>query len=260
MKKITLILAILIGILLILFIGKDIFAKIAIETAVRQATGLELSMQRLNIDVINTLIEVKGLELHNPSGYPGKAMFDVPEIYMDIEHEDLFKGKFHAPQMRLDVRELTVIKNEKGKLNLNSLKSVKAAKKAKPEEAKPAETKKTSRIQIDQLELRIGKVTFEDYTQGPTPFVKEYNLNFKENYENITDPRQLVSLIVVKALVKTEISKLTHFDVGPLKLDVLEQLEGAESFTVKAQEAVRQTWQATQETAKDLTEKIKQAF
>ena len=252
MKILTPVLALIIGILIIFAISKNIILKAAIEGGVKAATGLQLTMDSINLDLINTMIEVKNLRLYNPKGFPDKIMCEIPKFYLDIELSDLFKGRIHISQMTLELKELTVEKNADGKTNIDSLKPV---KESKEEKEKPAEGKKEKpkgeapKLQIDVLNLKVGQVYYKDYTQPGGPSVKEYNVNLDDKYENITDPKALVSLILVKALMKTQIAKLTDIDMTDLKSMVKDQLPGPEAFQTSAEEV-----------AKDVAEKFKSLF
>ena len=252
-KTLTLILAIIIGIFVLFAIGKNVILKAAIEGGVKAATGLHLTMDKLNIDFINTLIEIKGLKLYNPKGYPEKIMCEIPEIYLDLELGDLFKGKVHMAKMTLDLKELVVIKNAEGETNINSLKPVQKTK--EEAEEKPAEKKEEKakgeapKFQIDVLNLKVGRVIYKDYTQPGEPAIKEYNVDIDDQYKNITDPNALVSLILVKALMKTQIAKLTNLDMTDLKSVVKGQLPKTEAFQTTAEEM-----------AKNVAEKFKSLF
>jgi len=137
--------------------------------------------------------------------------------------------------MRIDMKEFTVVKNEKGELNLNSLKVVQAQREGKrPQEKTAQEGKKAPEVQIDSLGLKIGKVIYKDYSRGGKPSVQEFNVNINEKYENITDPYSLVSLIVVKTLMNTSIARLTNFDLGGLQGTVSDTLSSAQKVAAKA--------------------------
>jgi len=107
-------------------------------------------------------------------------------------------------------------------------------------------------LQIDVLELKIGKVVYKDYSKGTPPKSKEFNVNIDERYENITDPRAFISLIMVKALKNTTIASLTNFNLGALQENVAGKLkETTQKVVETADKAI--------ETGKDLEEKVKEA-
>ncbi|MFC1807633.1 hypothetical protein ACFL0T_04620 [Candidatus Omnitrophota bacterium] len=270
MKKLLIVVGIIVAIAVVLSVGKNVIVKSAIESGTKAVTGLTLKMRGLNIGIIKTLVGIKELKLHNPKGFVDKVMLNMPEIFVDYDLGAIIKGKVHLNEMRINLKEFMVVKNEKGELNLDSLKVVQAQKEGKkPETKEKAKGKgKVPEIQIDRLSLKIGKVIYKDYSRGGKPKVQEFDVNLDEKYENITNPYSLVSLIVVKALMNTSIARLTNFDLGGLKGTVSDTLGSAQKIATesvtKAKEAIGQTTEslkktteATKQSVADATEGIK---
>jgi hypothetical protein len=204
----------------------------------------------MNIGILNTLIGINGLQLFNPPGFVDKLMVDLPEVYVDYNFGAFIKRKVHLEEVRLDLKEFSVIRNEKGELNLDSLRVVEEKKEEKieGEEGKEEEKTKMPELQIDVLELKIGKVVYKDYSKGTPPKVREFNVNIDERYENITNPRAFISLIIVKALKNTTIARLTNFNLGALQENVAEKLK-------ETTQKVMETADKAIETGKDDVEK-----
>ena len=257
MKKLVSILIVVLVVLFVLSFAKDMIIKTSVEKGVEVVTGLPLKMKSLTVGIIKTLVGIKDLKVYNPAGYKDKVMLDMPEIYVDYNLPDIIKGKVHLNDVRLDLKEFVVVKNEKGELNLNAIKTVQTQK----EGAKPAEAKekgKAPEIQIDNLQLKIGKVIYKDYSKGGAPSVQEFDINLNERYQNIDDPNKLVSLIVVKALMNTSIAKLTNFDLKGMQGTIGDTLANAQKVVGQAQEVLTQTTQQAQEAVKGTTEVLKQ--
>lgn len=244
MKKLIIIILILFA---IVAVTKNFVTKIVISTGVQAITGLKLNIKSVDIGIFETLIGIKGLEIFNPDGFEDRLMADVPEIYADYNIRGLLKKKVHFSEIRLDLKELVVVKNEKGELNLNSLKVVK-----KKESADVKNSRKKSNLEIDSLQLKIGKVTYKDYSSGTTPKVREHSLNINERYRDIKDSRALARLVLFKALVNTGISGITNFDVASLGEGLGDTLGSASRVAGKAAGKVLET---TGDVAKDVTEK-----
>ena len=260
MKKLGIIIAVLLVVVLVLSVGKNIIAKTAVEKGVELVTGLKLRISKLNIGVINTLVGIKDLTLYNPKGYKDRVMVNMPEIYVDYDLGAIIGGNIHLNDIKINLNEFVVIKNEKGELNLDSLKVVQAQKEGKP----PQEKEKAPDIKIDKLQLTIGKVIYKDYSKGGEPSVREFNINLDETYADITDPYSLVSLIVVKALMNTTIASLTNFNLSGLEGTVGETLTKAEEVVAQTaaqvNEVVATTSKTVSETASKITDKFKLPF
>ena len=206
--------AIVLVILIALFFGKNVVIKTSVTAGVRAMTGLKLSIRSMDFGIFKTLIGINELQLYNPSGFVDKLMIDCPEIYVDYDLGAFMKGRTHLEEVRLNLKEFIVVKNEAGELNLDSLKVVKEEEVIDKDKK---EKSKTRELQIDILELRIDKVVYKDYSKGTPPKVKEYNVNIDDRFENITDPKTFGRLIIVKALKNTTIARLANFDIEKLQ-------------------------------------------
>ncbi|MDD4956864.1 MAG: hypothetical protein PHH49_02550 [Candidatus Omnitrophica bacterium] len=273
MKKIIIVTVIsILAVVMVFAIAKDVLVKVAVERGVELVTGLRLRVDSFRVGILNTKVDIDGLRLFNPKGFADKVMLDMPDIYVDYDLPAITKGTIHLYDMRIYLKEFTVVKNEKGELNLDSLKVVQQKGGAR----EPAGAKgKLPAMQIDSLHLKIGRVLYKDYSGGGKPKVQEFPLNLDEKYSNINDPNKLVSLIVVKAIMNTTIARLTNFDIGPLKGIISDTLATAQKLTGQtvavATETLSKTTEQAQgmvkgatgtitETTKELTNVIKLPF
>jgi len=268
MRKLFIIVSIIFVLLVAVFFGKNLIVKTSVKAGVKAMTGLKLNIKSMNVGILNSLIGIDGLQLFNPPGFVDELMVDLPEIYVDYDLGAFIKRKIHLEEVRLNLKEFSVIKNEKGELNLDSLRVVEEKKeeKVEGEEKKEKEKTKMPELQIDVLELKIGKVVYKDYSKGTPPKSKEFNVNIDERYEDITDPRAFISLIIVKALKNTTIARLTNFNLGALQENVAGKLKettqkvmetadkvietGKDDVGKKVKEAAKETIEKTTDTLK----------
>jgi len=231
---------ILVGALVIfaaLSVLKDVIVKVSVEGAVEFVTGLKLRIGDFHVGMLRPVVHIRGLTVYNPRQFPDRVMVDMPEIYVNYDLGAILRQEIHLREVRLDLREFVVVKNRNGELNLNSLKVVKTQKEAKRGGGVPKEAG-APKIRIDDLRLKIGKAVYKDYSAGPAPSVKEFNINIDERYTNITNPYSLVSLIVVKALKNTTISGLTNFDINGLTNTISDTLSKVQGVTTQARQMV----------------------
>jgi hypothetical protein len=206
MKKLAIVFAIILVIIGGLIIFKNIIAGNLVTQGVKAVTGLTLEIGRLDIGVFKPVVEVSNLKLFNPPDYPDKLMADIPAFYADYDLGAFLKGKIHFRQLQINLKTLEVVKNEKNKVNLESLEAL-----------KPKGTGPAPEIKIDKLVLDIGKVSYVDYSIFHQPKTSEFNLNIHETYENIDNPQALVNIILTKALMNTTIGNLEKLGLSPLK-------------------------------------------
>ncbi|MCK5306921.1 MAG: hypothetical protein KAJ66_07310 [Candidatus Omnitrophica bacterium] len=228
MKKPVKILVLLAVFFLGLFFCRNLIVKALLSSSVRAVTGLELDIESVNLDIFGSSIGVGGLVLYNPERYADRVMVDVPEIYLDYEVKAILRKKAHFKKVRLYLRELIVVKDKDGELNLRSLKVAKAEKEEEePARVEEEQEKKELNFKVDLLELKIDKVIYKDYSQGEKPVIKTYNVNIDESFEDIIDIQQFAKLILIRALVRTTISRLAGFDVTLLSDSLVGIVGGA---------------------------------
>ncbi|MBI3320515.1 MAG: hypothetical protein HYZ89_08050 [Candidatus Omnitrophica bacterium] len=230
MKRMVMVSAVVVVVLIgIGMLAKNVIAKLAVTSGVKAITGLELRIRRMDVGLFSSRLGIEGLQVFNPTGFHEPVMVDMPEIFVRYDLGALVKGHIHLPEVRLNLRELTVVKNERGEVNLNALQAIKAGK---AQEAKPQPAAKPPQIQLDVLELHIGKVFYKDYSTFGGPQVREFNVNVHEQFHNVTNPYALAGLIVTRALGKTTLANIIHLDLGALESDVKSLIRGSLDFAV----------------------------
>lgn len=269
MKVLLKIIVVLIIIVAVLFLAKDMIAKKVLVSGTKAVTGLTVDVEKIQLGIATSLIDVSELMIYNPAGYQDELMADIPEIYADYQPGKLLKKQLHLNELRFYLKELVVVKNKDGKLNLDSLRVVKAEKPAEKKEPammeeKPVKEEAKGGFQIDILKLRIDKVVYKDYTQGDKPMVREYNVNINEQFEDISDPQSLAKVILVKAIVNTSISRLANFDVTLLSDSVSGVLDSATGIASEAassaMEAGKQVGEKAGKAMEEAGEKTKEAI
>jgi uncharacterized protein involved in outer membrane biogenesis len=237
MKKLGIIIGIIVVIIALLLIFKNVLIKTAVEQGTKRVTGLELTIGDMDVGLLASKVDITDMQLLNPVGFPDKIMIDIPTFLVDVELASFFKKRAHVQTLTLDLKEFMVVRNKDRKLNLSALKSVseKQKKVKKPVDQKEGKKEKEApQVTIDTLVLKIGKVVYKDYSWGAKPLTKTFTIGIDEVYHDITDPKKLVNLIIVRALQKTNIAQLANFDLGSLKADVGDTLKTVEKAATEA--------------------------
>jgi len=282
MKILGKIVGLLIVVLVVLVLARNVVVKAAVENGVKIVTGMPLSMGKLDLNFQKSFIDIENLTVKNPSGFHDTSLVEIPKIFVAYGLRDILGGKVHLRELEFNMKQFTVVKNEKGELNLDRLKALQGTQKT-PEQATKPETKtpaKAMPIQIDTMRLKIGKVVYADYS-GKNPSTKEFLINLDESFQNITDLNSVVRLIVFKAMMSSGISNLVNFDIGGLQgsltgafnsstefatqaamkgLDTLKTAAAnPNAITDQAGGVLKGTSGAVQNTAKDVTSGVKNA-
>lgn len=210
----------------VLFVFRNQVIKAGISMGTKQVTGLNLEIAKLDVELSKTFVEVAGLRLENPSDFQDRTMVDLPLVYINYHLGDILKGNIHLEDLKLHLKEVMIIRNKDGKLNLDALKVAQKEKagetKPAPAPAEPGKAAPPPPIQIDNLELKIERVIFKDYSISADPIVQTFDVNIDEKHQNITDPDNLVKLIISKALRNTTIARLTNLNMDFLQQNVLD--------------------------------------
>ena len=248
MKKKLIMLGVIIFVVIVAIVAmKDVITPAIVENGVKMVTGLPIKIDKINISLVRTTLDIEGLKLYNQPGFEDKVMFDMPRIYVDYDLPALLREDIYLTELRVNLKELIVVKNAKGELNLDSLKVVQQMQSDKKKEAI---AKGDKEFQIDSLELIIGKVVFKDYSKGGKPLVLEFTINMDEKFKNINSPNKVVNLIIVKALMNTTIAKLTNFDLKGLSNQIGDVLGTAQKVVGSASDAATKTAQQAHGTVK----------
>lgn len=206
MKKILLIIAIVVVFFIGLDWGAEQFLKSAMIIGIKKITGTSVRINRFSFSLFRQAIEIKGLKFYHPRGYPKAVMVDMPRVGLKYDLFALFRRKVHLHSVEVDLKELVVIKNNEGQLNVDALKVAQ-----RKEERSAEKTKKVSQkliaMQVDELILSIGKVVYKDFSKSvDKPSIQVFELNVKERkYKNIVSAQQLIALVLVESMKPTAI-------------------------------------------------------
>ncbi len=124
MKKLITLLLIVVVAVLGISLAKNGIAQSAVQGVFKKVTGLDLKIASLNLGLRAGRLDARGIRLNNPPGFTDPVMVDMPVLLVDLEPASLFKSEKHLEEVQLDLKELLVVKNKDGKLNLDYLKQI----------------------------------------------------------------------------------------------------------------------------------------
>jgi hypothetical protein len=212
-------------------VGRNMIARIAVSSGIKALTGVGVDIKTVDIGLFKPYLHVAGVVVKNPAGYDDPVMADIPELYIAYDLPAFMKNNVHLPELRFNMKELVIIRDKNGKVNINSLTAVMPKENGKA----PAP------IKIDVMELTIGRVVYKDYSSGKL-MVSEYKLNLHEKFTNITDTKSLVGLVLSRALKNANLTEMLNLDVDSLISGGAVQAKGAvKNVATTAKDAVKST-------------------
>lgn len=222
-------------ILALVFISIFALKKAVLTNAARlivgQATGFKVELDEFDVNPIGGTASVKNLRLFNPPEFNSGMFLNVREVFTNIKIADYFKRKLvHLQQLRLNLDEITVVRNAQGNTNLSALSSVENQREPAHTERERTSTEKISFL-IDELHLTMHKVNYLDYSSGgPEP--KQYSFDMKVNekvLKNVTDPAAIIGTIILQIAYNTTIGNL-GIDFSGLEEQVQSELANTDAL------------------------------
>lgn len=195
MKKILTIIIIIIVTLFILAITKDQIIKTIVATAIEKTVGAKTSIGSFSLSLLTHTVEIKDFKMYNPPGFAKGLLLDLVYVKVNLDVQAFFKKELHLRELTVKLRELVLVKNKEGELNVDALKVSKGK-----EQTAAAGKKEQMPMRIDILNLNIGKIVSKDYTASGEPLIKVYDINIQKTYKNITNPHQLAMLILTEPM------------------------------------------------------------
>jgi len=236
MKKTLLTIVLVIAVIFAAGILKDQAIRGVITVAATGITGAPVHMDGLSLGLFNHSVRIAGLRVYNPKGFPRGILVDISKIRVDCDLGALFKKKLHLKVAEFELKEMILVKNKDGVLNVDALKVTKeTGKKEEPKEAMP--------MQIDELRLSIGRIILKDYS-GPKPIIEVHDINAKKISRNITSAHQLVMLVLMEGMKSAGIKGAQMYAVSALAGVAI--LPVAAGFTLAGNDSAAQDFNSSE--------------
>jgi len=208
MKKALIALAIVVISILAAGILKDRVIKSIITVVATEVTGAPVHIDGFSLGIFNQTVRISGFKMYNPKGFPKGILVHLSKIDIIYDLRALLKKNLRLASAEIELKEMGLIKNEEGKLNVNELKVVKQGEK---KEGRPPEQMP---MQIDTLKLGIGKIVSKDYSPRKGPVVYVYDVNIHKSYKNITSVQELAVLIMIEPMKSAGIQTAEIYGVA----------------------------------------------
>ena len=104
----------LLGLVLVvsLLLLKDTILKSVAESRLREATGMEVSIGRLEVALDRPVLRIENLVIYNSAEFGGSPLLDLSFLLMEYDFEALRDGHFHARLLRLELKELHIVESQ----------------------------------------------------------------------------------------------------------------------------------------------------
>lgn len=185
--------------LTVLVVFRNFVVKQVVSLGASFIIGAPVTIRQLSVDLFDREVEIKGLNVYNPRGFAFEPFIQLNEASVEYNPWPLLRGEVYFELLYLDIRSVTLIANEKGETNVDSLKLVKKIK---------ADQKKKDKFnpfhfRIELLRVNIEQLVQINHREHNEPVVKVFEYPARNKaFRNITSPEQLVVLVILEAVGK----------------------------------------------------------
>ncbi|MDD4980818.1 MAG: AsmA family protein [Candidatus Omnitrophica bacterium] len=221
--------ALVILLIAVFSIVKHLRIKEIVESKIEETLGIKVTIDKIEFSPLLTHIAVKGITVHNPAGFPQEELAYLDYIHLVFDPwEVLIRKKPDIYLFAMDLKQLNIVKNKGGKINIDGIVS------PKKEDAGDEPD-----FYFDIVVLSIGDVKYTDYTAKP-PKEYKYHIGIKNTaFVGLKDENAVVKMAIYKAIENTEIGKLLDLTF----VQLLSQIKGtADAAWGTAKTGARDAW------------------
>jgi uncharacterized protein involved in outer membrane biogenesis len=155
---------------------KDIIAKSLAEKNLRDNTGMDAKIEKMEVGLMTPTVSLDGLKIYNTEQFGGGTFLDMPELRLEYVPGDIRDGKMHLKTMRLSLAEIHIVKDKDGRTNLEMLD--KEVKKKSSGQKTKTNVPGVDFGGIDTLYLTVGKLKITDLNNSKND--REVNVGLKD--------------------------------------------------------------------------------
>jgi uncharacterized protein involved in outer membrane biogenesis len=189
---------VLLALLVVLFLCRNFVARKSVEVGVKQLTGFPLEIGGVDLAVFRGQFGVENLKLMNPPEFAEKNFVDLPLFRVDYHTISMLTGTPHIKELVVNVKEVVIVKNEKGVTNADLIQAKLTPAKSEGAEPKPQSEKKTE-YRVDLVRVYVGTVVQKDYSKGKL-VERRVTMNREIVLKDVTESSSL-SALVMKAVL-----------------------------------------------------------
>lgn len=207
-----LILAIVLVIGLVL-LADTLFREAAIKK-IKAETGLEARIEKMRVSFFSPTVTIDNLILYNPAEFGGSPVVEIPDLHLEYDSKAFRSGEVHLRLLRLGVREIHVVENDQGQINVLGLVS---GLKKMPSTRSPGSRGNGLKFdRVDFLNLSVGTVRYTNMRFPKRNSTTELGIR-NEMIPNIRTPEDAAG-VLLKVLVRAGI---TLYGDGPARSRLL---------------------------------------
>jgi uncharacterized protein involved in outer membrane biogenesis len=122
---------------------------------------MEVKISAVHVGLLSPTLSLEGLKLYNTAAFGGSVCLDMPELHIEYDPAALRSRQLHLTLLRLDLAEVSVVLDKKGRSNFETLK-----KKSKETTSHKKPAVKMKFTGIDVMNITLGKFRVSNLASG----------------------------------------------------------------------------------------------
>ncbi len=195
-------------VLLVIFIlSLDTILRVMVQKNIRAQTGMEAEIGKFHLGLLEPVVTIKNLKLHNPVDFGGTPFLVIPEIHVEYDRAALAANQIHITLLRFNLGELDIVRNAAGKTNLFEL-GLALPNKAALNRETLNKSKSLDELKqrtgmnfqgVDELRVSFGTAKYIDLADSKNN--REQNIGIENTLvKNVKTPADLAGLVLFVAL------------------------------------------------------------
>lgn len=186
-KWVLIVTLIIVAVTVGLVLSRDKIAKTAMEQQIRSQTGMDVKIGKLSTKLLSPIATIENLTLYNTAEFGGTPFLNIRELHIEFDREALAHRELHFKLLKLNIGELSVVKNDLGQTNITSMMA--AAKLKPPSGAVDFKG-------IDVANFSIGKISYLDLKNQKNN--RQLNVNLQNQvFRNLNTPGDFYGAFVL---------------------------------------------------------------
>ena len=193
--------------LVVFLLSLDTLLRVMVQKNIRAQTGMQVEIGKFHLGLLEPVIIIKDLKVHNPADFGGTPFLTIPEIHVEYDRAALAANQIHITLLRFNLGELDIVRNEAGRTNLFEL-GLALPNKAALNQETLNKSKSLDELKqrtgmnfqgVDELRVSIGTAKYidlADQKNNREQLIGVENLAIK----NIKTPADLAGLVLLIGL------------------------------------------------------------
>lgn len=177
---------------------ESLLFRIFFTVVLENLLGVPVSIQSVHFDPLNTQFFLKNIQFENPEKFPKSPLARLEEVLIDFEISSLREKRIHIETLKINCREVHILRNSEGSFNWFYLKVFRRDETANLYRPRPPSWLVALHrwpLRIDQYQLILGRAVYTNY-MAAVPVRRSFGLEPKDNrYEAVSTLEDVVKIL-----------------------------------------------------------------